>query len=323
MQLAGGTASDAGTIQTVAGPLPATELGITLPHEHVLVDFIGAEAVSPSRYDPDEVFAVARPHLEQAHARGVRTIFECTPAYLARDPALLRRLGAATGLNFVTNTGYYGARANKFLPPHAHTESARELAARWIAEYRDGIDGTGIRPGFIKSAVDPDPRLSETHRKLVQAAALAHLETGLTIAVHTGRGPGLEQLALLDDLAVSASAFVWVHAQGATDDALLAAADQGAWLSFDGLAPSSLARHRHLVALMRQRGHLGRILLSHDAGWFDPAKPGGGSYRGHDLLFTAFLPALREDGMSEAEIERVLVANPARAFAVSRRLARG
>lgn len=314
-----GTAAIEAIIQTVRGPVPAAQLGLTLPHEHVLVDFIGADQVSPSRYDADEVFDVVRPHLEQAYALGVRAVFECTPAFLARDPALLRRLSEATGLHIVTNTGLYGAQENKFLPAYAHTEKAAGLANRWIAEARDGVDGTGVRPGFIKCGVDATLELSVVHRKLVEAAALTHAETGLTIAIHTGRGPGLEQLDVLGAHGVAPAAFVWVHAQNTSDDVLFTAADRGAWLSFDGLNTVTLSRHLHLCREMKRRGHLSRVLLSHDAGWFDPAKPDGGTFRSFDLLFKAFLPMLRGDGFGDEEIDQLLVANPAQAFSVRKR----
>lgn len=303
-------------IQTVRGRIAVDHLGLTLPHEHVLVDFVGADAVSPARYDADEVFAAVLPHLKQAHAFGVRSLFECTPAFLARDPELLVRLSAASGIHLVTNTGLYGARQNKFLPRYAFDESAAQLAQRWIREARDGIDDTGVRPGFIKSGIDPDPKLSPAHRKLVESCARTHAETGLAIAIHTGRGPGAEVIDTLVAHGVAPSAYVWVHAQHAPDDALFAAADRGAWLSFDGINRQSLARHLHLCRELRARGHLERVLLSHDAGWFDPAKPGGGTFRPYDLLFTAFLPSLRENGFSDAEIERLTIANPAEAFAV-------
>jgi phosphotriesterase-related protein len=303
-------------VQTVRGPVAASDLGPTLPHEHILVDFIGADRVSPSRYDPDEVFRVALPHLQRIHGLGLRALVECTPAYLARDPRLLARLSAASNLHLITNTGLYGARKNLFLPPYAHTETAAQLAARWTAEAREGIDGTGVRPGFIKIGVDPDPALSSVHRNLVAAAALTHLATGLTVAVHTGRGPGLEQLDVLRELGVAPSAYIWVHAQGATDDALFAAADRGAWISCDGLNRNTVPRHLHLCRELKKRGHLSRVLLSHDAGWFDPAKPGGGEFRPLDLLSTVFLPLLRHEGFGDAEIDLLTVRDPAAAFSV-------
>lgn len=303
-------------IQTVRGPVPAASLGPTLPHEHLLVDFIGADQVSPSRYAADEVFRIALPHLTQIHALGLRALFECTPACLARDPRLLARLSEASGIHLVTNTGLYGARKNIFLPPFAHTESAAQLAARWTAEARDGIEGTGIRPGFIKIGVDADPALSPVQRKLVAAGALTHLATGLTIAVHTGRGPGLEQLDVLREFGVAPSAYIWVHAQGAADDALFAAADHGAWISCDGLNRNTVTRHLHLCREFKKRGQLGRVLLSHDAGWFDPAKPGGGTFRPFDLLSTVFIPLLRREEFSMAEIGLLTIHNPAEAFAL-------
>ena len=158
---------------------------MTLPHEHVLVDFIGAAEVSPDRYDRDEVFRTVLPFVEQFRKLGGQTLVECIPAYLGRDPRLLKRLSQAAGLHLLTNTGYYGARDDQFLPPHAFSESPDQLAARWIREWEDGIDGTGIRPGLMKIGVDSGT-LSEVDRKLVQAAARTHLKTGLTIAAHTG-----------------------------------------------------------------------------------------------------------------------------------------
>lgn len=307
------------TVRTVRGPIAAHALGRTLPHEHVLVDFIGADRVSPSRYDPLVVFNKTLPFVRQAAALGFHAIFEATPAFLGRDPRLLARLSGASGIHLVTNTGLYGARQNKFVPPYAHHESAEQLSQRWIAEAEHGIGETGIQPGFIKSGVDADPTLSAMHEKLVRAAALTHATTGLTIAVHTGRGPGLQQLALLRELGVAPAAFVWVHAQGARDDELFAAAELGAWLSFDGLNQPTLTRHLHLCTAMKQRGHLGQILLSHDAGWYDPEKPEGGPIRSYELLSNAFIPLLRKNGFTETEIDQLTIQNPASAFAVRQR----
>ncbi|HET7293618.1 MAG TPA: phosphotriesterase [Vicinamibacteria bacterium] len=302
-------------VQTVRGPVPASELGLTLAHEHVLVDFVGADRVSPDRYSIDEAYRVALPHLQEAKRLGTRTIFECTPAYLGRDPRLLRRLAEASGVNLVTNTGYYGANNDKHVPVHAYRESASKLAARWTAEARGGIDGTGIRPGFIKSGVDAG-RLSEIDRKLVTAAARCHLDTGLTIAVHTGDGAAaLDILAVLETERVDPAAYVYVHAQNARDRAVQAqVAAAGAWVELDGIAPDSLEGYVEAVLDLAGRGHLGRLLVSHDAGWYHVGEPGGGSYRGYGLLFESFVPSLLKRGLSEKDVRTLLVGNPARAF---------
>jgi phosphotriesterase-related protein len=141
-------------IVSESGNISPEELGKILPHEHVLVDFIEADQVSRQRYDRDEVFAVVLLQLKRLRAVGCQALVECTPDYLGRDPLLLKRLADASGVTILTNTGYYGARQGKFLPAHAFEKSADQLAARWLNDWRVGIEGTGIRPGFIKIGVD-------------------------------------------------------------------------------------------------------------------------------------------------------------------------
>jgi phosphotriesterase-related protein len=291
--------------------MAADRLGVTLMHEHVLVDFIGAAQVSPSRYDANEVFNVVLPRLQQARRLGCETLVECTPAYLGRDPRLLRRLSEATGLNILTNTGYYGAAKDKHLPAHAFDETAEQLAARWIRECERGIDGTGIKPGFMKIGVDEGP-LSAVDAKLVRAAAITHRETGLAIASHTGpAAAAFEQLDLLERSGVPLSAFIWVHAQAERDDTLHArAARRGAWVEFDAIGEKTVAQHVELIRRMKEQGLLGRVLVSHDAGWYRVGEPGGGQFRPYDALFTAFIPALKAAGFAGAEIHQVLVKNP-------------
>jgi phosphotriesterase-related protein len=304
-------------LMTVEGPILSDRIGVALPHEHILADFIGADKASRDRYDPDEVFRIVLPHLQRARDVGIATLFECTPAYLGRDIGLLKRLAAATGLHIVTNTGYYGAANDKFLPAHAFTETADQLAERWIGEWRDGIEGAGVRPGFIKTGVDPGT-LSEVDRKLVRAAARTHLATGLTIASHTGDGKAvLEELTVLAEEGVDGTAFIWVHAQAEPNAALRAkAAERGAWIEFDGIAPQTVDHHVKLVCEMKDRGLLRRVLVSHDAGWYHVGEPAGGVFRPFDTLVTQFIPALKKGGLTDEDIEQLTVKNPREAFAV-------
>ena len=312
-----------GTIHTVRGEVEVAQMGVTLVHEHVLVDFAGAETASRSRYDAEEAFRLILPRLEELRQRGCQTLLECTPAYLGRDPLLLRRLSEASGLHIVTNTGYYGAAKDIAVPKHAYAETARQLAARWAGELRNGIEGTGIRPGFVKIGVDAGP-LSEIDGKLVEAGARCHLDTGLTLAVHTGDGVAAVQIVeVLRRNGVSPEAYVWVHAQNETDRATLTwAAQQGAWVELDGVGPKSLETHADVAADLLRRDRLDRVLVSQDAGWYHVGEPGGGSYRSHAFLFDSFVPALRAAGLGDAELDALLVHNPADAFAIRRRLAR-
>jgi len=296
---------------TVLGPIAPGKLGRTLMHEHVLVDFVGADKIEPGRYDPEEVFQKALPHLQALKSLGCDTLVECTPNYLGRDPELLRRLSAASKLHIVTNTGLYGAADDKYVPRFAYEETADQLADRWVREFEEGIPPSGIRPGFMKIGVDAGP-LSEIDAKLVRAAARAHRRTGLVIAAHTGDGKAaLAELEVLKEEGVDPSAFIWVHAQSESDPGIhLRAAELGAWVEFDGIASASVEKHVDLVMRMKRAGHLDQVLVSHDAGWYHVGEPGGGNYRGYDTLFTQFLPALRKAGASDADIQTLLTHNP-------------
>ena len=133
----------------------------------------------------------------------MRDVRDCTPAYIGRDARLLKRLSEASGLHILTNTGYYGAANDKYLPKHAFTETADQLAARWIQEAEHGIDGTGISPAFMKIGVDEAP-LSDVDAKLVKAAAVTLKATGLTIASHTTTGAAaMAEIDILDRAGVS------------------------------------------------------------------------------------------------------------------------
>lgn len=302
-------------VETVRGRVDPKQLGTTLMHEHVLVDFIGAANVNPSRYNADEVFRLALPRLMDLSKRGCRTLVECTPEYLGRDPVLLKRLSEASGLHIITNTGWYGAANDKHVPQLAYAEPADAIAERWIGEYRQGIGKTGIRPGFMKLGVDPGP-LSEIDRKLMIAGGLCHQATGLRLHVHTGNG--LAAMGVLEELSrlrVPASAYVWVHAQNEKDRKVhIEAAKAGALIELDGIGERHMEAHLAAVTDMIEAGYLDQLLISQDSGWYRVGEPGGGQFNGYTFLFDTFLPALRGRGISEPQIRRLLMDNPARAL---------
>lgn len=306
-----------GEMMTVKGPVPSSELGKTLIHEHILVDFIGADKISGHRWEKNEVFPVVLPFLKEIKNDGIKTIIECTPAYLGRDPELLKSLADSTGFHLITNTGYYGAADNKFLPEHAFEESADELSRRWVEEWEKGINGTGVKPGFIKTGVNPG-KLSDLHQKLIIAAAKTHLKTGLIIASHTGPAqPAFEQIELLIKEGVSPQAFIWVHAQSEKDlQKHVKLAKMGVWISLDGLSENNMDEYVNMLKNLRDSGYLSKTLLSQDAGWYSPGEEKGGDFRGFGTLTSQFVPLLLENDFSKEEIHQILVENPAKAFEI-------
>ena len=330
---AGDAGSAPGQVMTVAGPVDASVLGITLAHEHLFADLRPhAEQVEiPLAPDVDDVFRVVLPHLRAIQQLGCRTLVDCTATTLGRDAALLRRLSQASGLHIVTVTGAYVAAGGRFIPPYVREESEEALAARWTGEWRDGIGATGVRPGLMKFGVEGDP-LSALERKVLRAAARTYRESGLAIAVHTGPWGEVEpgrnarcafaQLDLLESAGVPASAWIWVHAQNEVQREHHAqAARRGAWVSFDGFRPGGEADYVGMLGDMRDQGLLGHVLVSQDAGWYNAGQPDGGDFNPFDPIFTSLEPALRQAGFDETQLQTLFVHNPARALA--RRAAQG
>ncbi|KXB08272.1 aryldialkylphosphatase [candidate division MSBL1 archaeon SCGC-AAA382M17] len=314
-----GCKSESNRIMTVSGPIQAEDMGVTLEHEHILVDFIGADSTGYHRWERDKVAKSVLPYLKEAKEKGMETMLECTPAYLGRDPLLLKDLSQTTNIHILTNTGYYGAVDNKFLPGHAFEESADQLAERWIDEWENGIENTGIKPGFIKISVDPDSTLSELHEKLVRAAARTHLATGLTIASHTGpEAPAFAQMNILKEEGVSPEAFIWVHAQNGTPQAHIKAVEKGAWVSLDGVNPKEkeIQDYVKMLSNLKDNDLLHRTLISHDAGWYSPGEPEGGNFRPYTAIFDELVPALKKNGFTEEDINLLLETNPGNAFEI-------
>ncbi len=308
-------------IITVTGNIPASEMGKTLHHEHILVDFIGADSTGYHRWNKAEVVKKVLPYLLEIKERGYQTLVECTPEYIGRDPELLKMLSEKSGIQLITNVGYYSAVGAKFIPEHGFTETAEELANRWIEQANNGIEGTGVYPGFIKIAVERKP-LEAINKKVVEAACIAHKATGLTIMSHTGLAvPAFQQLDILEEHGIHPSAFIWTHAHNEKDeDKIIEAAEKGCWIGFDNFKPARLERYTNFIIKMKERRLLNKLLISHDAGWYRPQEPDGGNFRGYTEIDELLIPALLNSGLTNEDIERLLVHNPAEAFSVKKRL---
>ena len=154
---------------------------------------------------------------------------------------------------------------------------------------------------------------------------MTHLQTGLTIASHTGDGvAALEELEILKHEGVHPGAFIWVHAQiEGNAKHHLNAAEQGAWVEFDGISEGSAEKHLQLVKSMVAQGFSGRLLLSQDAGWYHVGEPKGGTYRPYTFVFVNFIPLLRRAGISPEQVRSFFIDNPRKALALQiRRLTR-
>ena len=227
-------------------------------------------------------------------------------------------------MHLVTNTGYYGAHDNLFIPAKFYELTAEELSSIWVDEFENGIEGSGVKPGFIKIAVNGDDSLSKEHFKIITAAAFTHQQTGLVIASHTGSDDtAFEQISVLQSHGLNPSCFIWVDAQLGSLEGNIRAAKMGTWISLDKLnldqqqgSKYDVTWYADRIQDLKEAGILNRVLISHDAGWYKPGEENGGSFRGFTGIFTALVPALREVGFSQEDINLLLEINPRNAFSI-------
>jgi phosphotriesterase-related protein len=308
-------------IQTVQGPVAIEALGLVLPHEHLFTDLRGPLAPGYARAAPEAVARVMGPFLAAAHAAGVTAFVECSTVGVGRNIAVLRHLADITPIHIVAPTGVY---REAFVPPSIRGMSIEEMAELWVRDLTEGIEGTDVCAGFIKiSASDGGPTILE--ERILKAAALASQQTGAAVASHTANGAiARREMEILESAGLNLGRFIWVHANLEADTAIhLEAAQRGAYVEFDAVGAewqSQTAMIEYTLALI-EAGYAEKILLSHDAGWYDPSQPGGqpeeGGIRGFTALVDDYLPALRARGVTYDLAHLLTVANPARAFAFS------
>jgi predicted metal-dependent phosphotriesterase family hydrolase len=301
-------------IQTVRGRIKPSQLGLTLIHEHLLVDFVGADKVNKNRYNPDEVFDVMLPYLKEIKDIGVTGFAECTPMFLARDAALMKRFADATDMHILTNTGMY---REPWLPQYAFEKTADELALMWISEIENGIEDTQIKAGFIKIAVNPG-NLLPIQQKIVHAAAKTSKATGATIACHTGHGVAVtETMDILKEEGLPLEKFIFVHAGSESDVKYhLSVAEQGAWVEYDSINEGEANRYIQLIKTMLDKGYEDHLLLSQDRGWYNVGEPKGGKINGFAYLINGFVPLMEQSGIDKKTIDKFLITNPAKALRI-------
>ena len=307
-------------IQTVLKKIPADSLDLTLPHEHLYTDLRGPHVPNYANSDPKHVVSVMKPYLDEIFQMGVKTLVECSTIGVGRNPVILKELAQNTPIQIIAPTGVY---REAFVPQELITKSPAELADMWIRDITEGIEGTNIKAGFVKMAVS-DEGITNLEAKNLKAAVLTSQSTGAIIASHTIGGKlALEEIDLLESFGLDLKRFIWTHAQSETDKTYhQEAAKRGAYISIDaigsGWAPDDDMLEATLALI--EAGFSGQILLSHDAGWYDPSQsngqPSDTGIRGYTELFNSFLPELRNRGVKEGIIAQITKQNPGSAFAI-------
>lgn len=305
-------------IYTIKGPVDPNLLGLILPHEHLFTDLRGPSVADYAMGDPDSVVRVVAPYLSDAAAVGVTALVECSTVGVGRNLSILQRLSESTPIHIVAPTGVY---RDAYIPESMRDWSVDQLAALWTTELTEGIEGTSIRAGFIKLAMSDDGPSALEIRNL-EAAVQASQATGAVIASHTiGGEVARKEMDVLEAAGLDLHRFIWIHAQTEPDISVVKdAARRGAYIELDAVGAPFQSQSELLerVVALVEAGFLQNLLLSHDAGWFEPGQSDGlpkAGYRGYTALSQDFIPALLKRGIDQDQIHRMTVLNPRQAFA--------
>jgi phosphotriesterase-related protein len=303
------------SIMTTLGPRSADELRMILPHEHVFVDLRTWDQPGYAEADAADVVSLMAREIERARTAGVTAIVECSTVGVGRRADIDLAVSKATGFPLVVPTGIY---REPWVPAWAHEWTEDALADWMLGELSGEIADTGVQAGWIKLSAG-DEGLTATETKILRAAARAAMATNSVIGSHTIRGRVVrDQLEILEAAGLGLDRFIWIHTQAEPDVELhLEIARRGAWIEYDAIGADDFQDAYFVERIQRALGaDLGdRVLLSQDRGSYDPAQPGGGTPRPYTYLSEGFLPALRDAGVSSAEVSTLVERNPFAAFA--------
>jgi len=316
------------TIQSVSGPLQAQQLGRVLMHEHVfildpdfLINYPELDGFDEARHVPD---AIVR--LNELKSGGIDTIVDLTVMGIGRDIRRIRTVQAETDLQILVATGLYTFNE---VPHIIHIRglsypggAAALLTEMFVGDITEGIAGTGVRAAILKCATDeqgvtPDVEL------VLRSVARAQRATGVPISTHTHAltKRGLEQQDVFESEGVDLSRVVIGHSGDTTDLAYLEEImRRGSFIGMDrfGIDPIlSFDDRVATVATLCERGHADQMVLSHDAACFIDLSPNIRAHlpNSHYLHITRdVIPALEKHGVSQDQIDQMLITNPRRIF---------
>lgn len=302
-------------IQTVLGPISPEELGVCACHEHLYVD------LSRIKKNEDTCLqdtSLVLEDLKSFYEHGGRAIVEVTNDGMGRDPNKLAELSRAAGLHIVASTGCY---KDPFIPAEKQHWNREQFAEWMISEIREGIADTGIKPGVIGEIGSSLREFKPIETELFYGAATAARETGLPLSTHTTLGTcALEQIELFTREGMPLDQIIIGHQDlNEQDEVVLEVLSSGAYVAMDTIGKEMYrSDEERLASLLKfiENGYEDQLLLSTDLTRKSHLRKYGG--QGYDFVLRTFVPALRERGISDEVLHKLLTANPQQAFSIRR-----
>jgi predicted metal-dependent phosphotriesterase family hydrolase len=312
-------------IRTILKDIPPEALGTgaTLFHDHISMS-------SPRPYAPPPAQPVQPQWLENVDAviaevkaagkDGISCIVTGGTRDLGQKPENVRRIAeqvAPAGVHIVLSDALWTQPA---YPPDVPGKTDDQIAEEFLRSARAQRWGALGEVGSSRTPMHPD------ERKVFRAVAKVHLRTGLPIFTHMpheGCKPcGMEQMDIFESLGVNPRIVCVGHLSDIRDDpkaeTQIAIAKRGAFVGFDtvGHIRGNLARNdeqAQMVVAVIEAGYEDHVLLSSDGTSDQERKANGGA--GYAKVLTVFVPKLRDRGVKEATIHKILVDNPRRFLA--------
>ena len=343
-----------GMVQTVLGLKNPAEIGITLTHEHLLIDLtcyfrMPDEATARAIIDKPitiEMLGTLRKHfyasrdaqtmfdeqlaieeiLKYKYAGG-QSIVDTTSIGIARDPLALARISRATGLNIIMGGSYYVIDSH---PEDMSFRTEESITEHIIKDVTIGVGETGIKTGVIGEIGNYYP-IGENETKILRASAQAQAATGAPILIHPGIHPDSPSqiLKVLTDNGASANNIIFGHLDNIRPmSAIKELGDSGCYLEYDRfgaedtsfeyesgeVSTTSVSDAQRLESLeyLISEGLGGQITMAHDVCLKPETVKYGG--RGFAHILESIIPRMIRRGISQEQIDAMLIDNPAQAL---------
>ncbi len=312
-----------GEIQTVNGPVKASDLGFTLMHEHLYIGDWNHRMADPQWFNRGEAMKMITGVLNDARNFGVQTLVDVTTFNMGRDVELLKEAAEETGMQIIASTGVYVDESGYF-----SQISEDNLLKMILREIREGAGGQKIRCGVIKCGTGRYG-FTENNVKLIRACARAQKETGLPVITHC-RPPGLRQGLFQQDMIEEqggdlTKVVIGHFRRGDNLDYGENVMKRGSYLAIDQMNfnEHQLVHNLEVIPELIRRGYTKQLILSHDSvicynhtRWEDWDHRTYINYAPDSLsyLIRRVIPALMEKGVTKEEIHTIFVENPRRIF---------
>ena len=304
-----------GFIRTVLGDISPEQLGVTYMHEHLIIDSPIVAKDFGHIHLPSESDAISE--LNLCKNAGVGAMVDCMPLGSGRDAAKLKKISEATGVHIIAVTGLHHDRYYRE-DDSLEKSSAEQLAEYFLRDINEGMDRTETKAGLIK-VVTSGSKIKDREKKLFEAAAIAHFESGVPIISHCEHGTGaIEQLELFREFRISLNQVTLSHTDKETElsyhHEILSSGvnveyDQSLRQASDLKSPSA-----NLTAAMVGAGFVNQIMMGTDGARKSLWTTFGGT-PGLAYLFSGWSKRLIDAGVTESNLEQIFVNNPARVLA--------